>query len=550
MEQSTKEAVLSDDKAYAASPPDHVDVESGDAGIVNKASPLSRSLQSRHMQMIAIGGAIGAGLFVGSGGALYTGGPGSLVLGYIIVGSMLLCTVQALAELAVLYPVNGAFYTYVVRFVDPSAGFAIGWDYAINWLTVLPFELTAAGITIQFWRSDINVGVWITVFLVILTVIQIFGVRGYGEVEFFLSIIKICGVIGFIILGIIIDCGGTGPQGYLGAKYWHNPGAFQNGFKGFCSVFVVAAFAFAGTELVGLAAAEAANPRKSVPAATKQVFWRISVFYILSLFILGLIVPANDPNLLNSSGANTKYSPFVIAIRLAGIKVLPSIFNSIITISVISVANSCTYGSTRTMQALAERGMAPKFVAYVDSKGRPVWGVVIQLLFGFLAYIGCSANEGTIFNWLLSLAGLSNFFIWGSICLAHIRFRAGWKAQGRSKAELPYQASLGVIGSYYGLILNILCLIATFYTSLYPVGGSPNAQAFFESYLAAPVVIALYVGWKLWIHFGRREPLSFYVRASDMDLTSGLRALVLDGDYVPEKNTLGNLPKRILRSLF
>jgi amino acid transporter len=171
------------------------------------------------------------------------------------------------------------------------------------------------------------------------------------------------GCIGFIILAIVIDCGGVGNQGYLGAKYWHDPGAFNNGFRGFCSVFVVAAFAFGGTELVGLAAAEAANPRKSLPQATKQVFWRITLFYVLSLFLLGLIVPYTNPNLLNSTGANSKYSPFVIAIRLAGIKALPSIFNVIITVSVISVANSCTFGSTRTMQALAERGMAPAFLA-------------------------------------------------------------------------------------------------------------------------------------------------------------------------------------------
>jgi amino acid transporter len=454
-----------DPKTYTT--PEVQDAESGDRGIVVKSNPLSRELKGRHMQMIAIGGAIGAGLFVGSGSALNSGGPGSLVLGYIIIGSMLLCTVQALGELAVLFPVNGAFFTYIVRFIDPSVGFAVGWDYAISWLTVLPFELTAAGITITFWRDDINIGVWVTVFLFVLCVIQIFGVRGYGEVEFILSMIKIMGCVGFIIVAIVIDCGGVGSQGYLGAKYWHNPGAFANGFKGFCSVFVVAAFAFGGTELVGLAAAEAANPRKSLPQATKQVFWRISFFYILSLFLLGLIVPYTDQNLLNSTGANSKYSPFVIAINLAGIKALPSIFNVIITVSVISVANSCTFGSTRTMQALAERGMGPAFLAKVDKHGRPIWGVVIQLAFGLLAFIGESNNAGTVFNWLLSLSGLSYFFVWGSICLAHIRFRAAWKAQGHVKAELPYEAVFGVVGSWYGFLLNIICMIATFYTALY-----------------------------------------------------------------------------------
>jgi amino acid transporter len=409
---------------------------------------------------------------------------------------------------------------------------------------VLPFELTAASLTIQFWNTSINVGVWITIFLVFLFVIQIFGVRGYGEVEFILSIIKSAGCVGFIILGVIIDCGGTGQQGYIGAKYWHDPGAFSNGFKGFCSVFVVAAFAFGGTELVGLAAAEAANPRKAIPLATKQVFWRITFFYVVSLFILGLIVPSDNPNLLDASDSNTKYSAFVIAISLAGIKVLPSIFNAIITISVISVANSCTFASTRTMQALAERGMAPKFLAYVDSKGRPIWGVVIQLIFGFLAFVGESGKSGTVFNWLLALSGLSNFFVWGTINLAHIRFRAAWKAQGHIKAELPYEAMFGVGGSWYGLILNILCLIATFYTSLYPVGGSPNAQAFFESYLAAPIIIALYLGWKLYV----RGPL--FISASSMDIDSQRRSIELDPDFVPVKKTWANMPMRAFRALF
>lgn len=392
----------------------------------------------------------------------------------MIVGLMLLFTCQAMAELAVLYPVNGAFYTYVVRFVDPAWGFAMGWDYALSWLTVLPFELTAASITIQFWRSDINVGVWITVFLVVLVSIQLFGVRGYGEVEFILSIIKILACIGFIILGIVIDCGGTWKTAvnpdykhYLGAKYWHDPGAFNNGFNGFCGVFVVAAFAFGGTELVGLAAAESQNPRKAIPVATKQVFWRICFFYIVNLFILGLIVKSTDDRLLNASGANTKYSPFVIAIEDAGIKVLPSIFNAVITIAVISVANSCTFGSTRTMQALAERGMAPKFLAYVDKRGRPIWCVTIQILFGFLAFIGEAGNSSVIFDWLLSLSGLSYFFVWGSICLSHIRFRSGWKAQGYSLDQIPYKPTFGVWGSWIGFVLNIICLMATFYNALY-----------------------------------------------------------------------------------
>lgn len=287
------------------------------------------------------------------------------------------------------------------------------------------------------------------------------------QVEFVLSIIKIAACIGFIILGIVINVGGVGDQGYLGAKYWYDPGAFQNGFNGFAGVFVVAAFAFGGTELVGLAAAESENPRKAIPLAAKQVFFRIFFFYVVNLFILGLILSSTDERLTMASSSDTRYSPFVIAISDAGISVLPSIFNAVITISVISVANSCTFGSTRTMQALAERGMAPKLLSYVDKHGRPVWCIVVQLIFGLLGYVVDAPKGGDAFTWLLALSGLSYFFVWGSCCLAHIRFRMAWKAQGRDLREIPYRAPLGIWGSWIAFFLVWVCLIATFYNALY-----------------------------------------------------------------------------------
>ncbi|KEF52625.1 uncharacterized protein A1O9_11468 [Exophiala aquamarina CBS 119918] len=496
---------------------DH-DIENG----TTHTAELRRGLQGRHMQMIAIGGSIGAGLFVGSGGALQSGGPASLVIGFIIIGMMLLCTVQALGELAVLYPVNGAFFNYSVRFIDKSWGFAMGYQYAIGWLITLPFEITAAGITISYWH-EYNIGIWIAVFLTTLIIVQVFGVKGYGEVEFVLGIIKVVAVLGFIIFGIIVNCGGvpTDDRGYIGFRYWNGKDgnhAFRNGFKGFCSVFVTAAFAFGGTEMVGLAAAEAADPRKSLPKATKQVFWRIAGFYVVSLLIMGIIVPNSSEDLLGSSGANTKASPFVLAIKYAGVKGLPSVFNAVITISVMSVANSCTYGSTRTLQALAAAGMAPRWLGYIDKKGRPLWPVVIQMAFGLLAFINESADGSTVFTWLLSLTGLSSFFVWGSICLSHIRFRQGWKAAGRSVDDLPFKSQLGVYGSYFGVFLVVICLIATFYISLFPIGGSPNAEAFFESYIAAPIAIALFAGWKIYT-----KDWSFGIRVEDMDLDSGRR---------------------------
>ncbi|EMC96424.1 hypothetical protein BAUCODRAFT_69625 [Baudoinia panamericana UAMH 10762] len=541
-----------DEKAGGARPGNghEYDIQEGEG------QQLHRLLKGRHMQMIAIGGAIGAGLFVGSGSAFSHGGPASVVLCFIIIGCMLLLVMQALAELAVMYPVNGAFFTYCVRFINPAWGFACGWDYAIQWLTILPFEITAAGLTIAFWPrgAEVNIGVWVAVFLVALSVIQIFGIRGYGEVEFVLSTIKVLACTGFIILGIIINCGGvpSDPRGYIGGYYWHEPGgtAFRNGFQGFCAVFVTASFAFGGTELTGLAAAEAENPLKSIPLATKQVFWRITFFYVICLLLVGLNIPSGSDFLLNSSGANTKYSPFVYVMTLANIKVLPSIFNVVITVSVLSVANSCSFGSTRTLQALAAQGMAPKFFSYIDKHGRPYWCVVLQLVFGLLAFCNEATNGGPIFfNWLLALSGLANFFIWGSICFAHIRFRAGWQAQGHSLAEIPYKAPFGVWGSWTGLILNMLCIMAAFYNALYGVGGTPNASGFFQSFLAAPMILALYLFWKIYT-----RDFSLFIAAKDMDVTSGIRMNVqelIEATKGQEADlTWKTLPMRALRSLF
>ena len=283
----------------------------------------------------------------------------------------------------------------------------------MGWLVVLPLELTAASITVNYWNSGLNVGIFITIFLVVIVAINLCGVRGYGEAEFVFSFIKVLAVIGFIILSIVIDCGGVPNGTYLGAATWHNPGALAYGFKGVCTVFVTAAFAFGGTELVGLAAAECANPRKTLPRATKQVFWRITLFYIISLFLVGLIVPYNNPQLLNgTTSVDIKASPFVIAIQNAGIPVLPSIFNTIILISVLSVGNSSTYGSTRTIAALAEIGQAPKIFSYIDKMGRPIITLAVALAFSGLAYINIAPVGATVFNWLLALSGLSSFFTW------------------------------------------------------------------------------------------------------------------------------------------
>ena len=408
-------------------------------------------------------------------------------------------------------------------------------SYALQWLVVLPLEIVAASITIGFWnQGKINNSVWVTIFLFLLIFINLFGVKGYGEAEFVFSIVKIIAVIGFIILGIILNIGG-GPDGeYIGDRYWHDPGAFNNGFKGLCSVAVTAAFAYAGTELVGLAAAETANPRKSLPTAVKQVFWRITIFYIVSLVLIGLLVPYNDKRLLSgSSSADASASPFVIAINNAGIAVLPSVMNCVIMIAVLSVGNSAVYGSSRTLAALADLGQAPRIFGYVDRKGRPMVGIGIASALGFLGYLAGSDKQSEAFNWMLAISGLSSVFTWGSICLAHIRFRRAWSQQGHTLGELAFRAQSGVFGSYLGLAFNAFIVVLQFWTGFAPIGYASltaveRVESFFSVFLAVPIVIMCYVVYKI-------KYKTSIVRIEDMDLATGRRELNV-AELIEEEN--------------
>lgn len=413
----------------------------------------------------------------------------------------------------------------------------------MQWLVVLPLEIVAATLTIDYWTlGSINNDAWVAIFLFVIIAINLFGVKGYGEAEFVFAIIKVVAVIGFIILGIVLTCGG-GPQGgYIGGSHWQNPGAFNHGFKGLCSVFVTAAFAFSGTELVGLAAAETANPRKSLPTAVKQVFWRITLFYMVSLTLVGLLVPYNNDRLLNgTSSADASASPFVIAIEQAGISGLPSVMNVVIMIAVLSVGNSSIYGSSRTLAALADQGQAPKILGYIDRNGRPIVSIAIASALGFLAFLAGSSKQGDAFNWMLALSGLSAIFTWGSICLAHIRFRKGWRVQGHTLDELAFRSQPGLIGSWIGLALNIIVLIAQFWTGFAPIGyadmtTSELVENWFEVYLAAPVVLLFYIPYKIWY----RTP---FVRSHNMDLHTGIRELNLAELLAEERAEKATWPK-------
>ncbi|KIW16092.1 hypothetical protein PV08_06143 [Exophiala spinifera] len=484
---------------------------------------LDRSMKPRHLNMIAMGGSIGSGFFVGSGTAFTAGGPGAVFICFCIAGILVFNIVHALGELAVMYPISGGMYTYSVRFISPAWGTAMGWNYAFGWLVVMPLELTICSFTVQYWNKDISPAVWITIFFVLIVAINLFGTLGFAEEEFIASLFKLIATIIFMIIAVVLICGGGPADGmyheYWGARLWYDPGAFQNGFRGFCAVFVTAAFSFGGTELVGLAAAEAKNPGESMPGAVKQVFWRVSIFYILGLALVGLLVSSTDERLLSFQNPYSDgVSMFVIAGKNAGLKGFDSFMNVLILVSVVSICVSSVYAGSRTITSLAQQGYAPKLFDYIDRSGRPLFSVLLILAMGPIAYIALASSGMLVFTWLYALCSLCLLFTWGSICAAHIRFRAAWAKQGRSPDAIPYKSPCGVWGSWLSLALVVIFLAAQIFVAIAPPGTTElnDAEGFFRSAATLPVILFF------WIVAYLMKPQGL-VKLEDIDLDLGTR---------------------------
>jgi amino acid transporter len=492
-------------------------------GQTRESSQPGKGLKARHVALIAMAGGLGTGLLVGNGKALTMGGPLGLIIAYIIVGSMLFSTILAAGELAVEYSsITGGFNAYAAKLVDPSLGFAVAWNYAINWFTVLPLEMVTASMTIKFWCTTVNPDVFVAIFFTFIVVVNLFGAKGYAEAEFWFNLAKVLMLSGFIILGLLIDTGTVGNGGYIGHRFFKDPGLFANGFKGVCAVFVTSAFSLGGTEFMALTAADQKNPGKAIPAATKQVFYRLIFFYILSIIVVGLLVPYNSPHLMGSGQNNgAPVSPYVLAVESYGIKVIPHVINAVILIAVLSVGNSALYSSSRTFYSLAKQGFAPKWFDYVDRENRPIRAMMVSIICGLFSFIAAYKDQEYIFTWLLSLSGLSTIFTWSTICISHIRFRSALKAQGRSVSQLGFRVPTGVFSSYYAIALNIFILGAQFWVSLFPIGGEGNADiaSLFQNYLGMISFLLFYSGHKIYLIIKRRDILVFpYISADEVDL--------------------------------
>ncbi|CDO51574.1 hypothetical protein DV113_004450 [Geotrichum candidum] len=472
---------------------------------------LHRDLKARHITMIAIGGALGTGLIIGSGSALATAGPAAIFIAYAFVGIIVYMVMCALGEMATWIPLPDGFSGYASRFCDPALGFAVGWTYFFKYIIVTPNQLTAGALVIQYWipREKVNPGVWITVIFLIILLVNLFGVKFFGEFEFWLSSIKVITVIGLILLTLIIALGGGPDHDRRGFRYWKNPGAFkeytknnhiipgaEGRFVSWAAVLVTAVFAYLGTELVGVTVGEAQNPRRNIPRAIKLTFYRIMIFYVVSVFFLGMCVAYDDKKLVFASNASTSASasPFVVAIENAGIKVLPQIINAAILLFIFSASNSDLYIATRTLYGLSVNGKAPKFFSRTNRMGVPYVALGFSSLFCALAYLNCSSSSAKVFGYFVNVVSILGLLTWICILVTHIYFMRAVKAQGIDRDTLVYKAPFQPYGSYISLGFCILiALIKNFTAFVFEF----DKTSFITGYIGIPVFLALLFGYKI-----------------------------------------------------
>jgi amino acid transporter len=386
----------------------------------------------------------GTGLFLSLGGALQTGGPLGALLGYALVG-LVVCFVQfALGETSALFPVTGAFVRHAELLVDPALGFAIGWNVVYGTYLSVPSEISAALVLIQYW-TDKYPALWISLFIIVTFLVGIIFVGVYGEVEFFFAMVKILLVVAVVVMGLVIDLGGVPGSERIGFRYWKNPGPFveyiASGswgyFLGFWAVMNNAVYSFAGIESLSVAAAETKSPRQNIPKACHRVFVRVSLFYILSVFVVGLLVPSNDSALNDQSGTASQ-SPFVIAASRVGIKAIPSIINGVVLTSAWSAANQSMLAGTRILYGLALKNEAPKIFLRTTKRGIPYVCVIAQTFVAALAFMSLSNGALTVFYWFLDLTACGTLISWIAILFNHIRLHQALKIQGIARQELPW----------------------------------------------------------------------------------------------------------------
>ncbi|MBF2530371.1 amino acid permease [Listeria welshimeri] len=460
---------------------------------------IHRDLKTRHLSMIAIGGSIGTGLFLASGNAIHTAGPGGALVAYIAIGIMVYFLMTSLGEMATYMPVSGSFSTYASRFVDPAFGFALGWNYWFNWAITLAVDISTAAIIVQFWLPNTPAWLWSAIFLILIFGLNALSVKAYGESEYWFSIIKVATVIIFLIVGVLTIVGILGGEAIGFSNFTTGDAPFKGGFFAILGTFLIAGFSFQGTEMVGIAAGESATPEKSVPKAIKQVFWRILLFYIFAIFIIGMIIPYTNPNLLSADATDVAISPFTLVFEKASLAFAASVMNAVILTSVLSAGNSGLYASTRMLWAMARDKKAPRFLGKVNRRGIPMAALIVTTIVGAMTFITTLTENGTvIYTWLLSASGLTGFIAWVGIAISHYRFRKAFIKQGHNLNELKYKAKFFPFGPILALILCILVIVGQDYAAfLKPEFTNPAWwQKIGISYIGLPIFLIFWLTFK------------------------------------------------------
>ncbi|PFH52077.1 hypothetical protein AMATHDRAFT_140970 [Amanita thiersii Skay4041] len=447
--------------------------------------------------MIAIAGTIGTGLFLGTGRSLAQGGPASMLICYTIVSFIVYVTLLLLGEMATQYPVAGSFNAYATRFFSPAYGFALSWNYWFNDAVSVASDLTAAQLVMQYW---VTWNTWVVSLLiwVVLVGINAVHVRAYGELEYWISSLKVITIMAFIVVGILVNAGVNSDHQFIGLRNWSIPGApFVDGFAGFAKVFVTASFAFGGTESLGITAGETKNPSRNMPRVVKFVFWRIMIFYVVSILLIGLNVPYCYPNLSNRS---TTTSPFTIIFKEAGSTIAASSMNTVILTSVLSAGNHALFAGTRVLYGLSVTSppQAPRVFSKTTARGIPLMALLMTSSVSVICFATSYIGSGALWGWLQNLVGVSNQIAWFSIGIASWRFRKAWVMQGRPLEELKFRAAWTwpwgppFVVSVQG------------WSSLIPRFSTVD---FISYYVQIPVMIFMFLIWRLmfWAPHQRRN---------------------------------------------
>ncbi|MCP3020637.1 amino acid permease [Cupriavidus basilensis] len=460
---------------------------------------LRRTLRARHLTMIAIGGSIGTGLFVASGATIAQAGPGGALAAYILIGAMVYFLMTSLGELAAYMPVSGSFATYGALYVEEGFGFALGWNYWYNWAVTIAVELAAAQLVMQYWFPDTPGLLWSALFLTLMFLLNAISVRGFGEAEYWFALVKVVTVIAFIVIGVLMifgilrgDTGGV-PAGLVNLTAGDAP--FVDGLPAMIGVAMIAGFSFQGTELIGVAAGESADPAKNIPRAVRQVFWRILLFYVLAILIIGILIPYTDSSLLKSDVETVGVSPFTLVFRHAGLAFAAGVMNAVILTAVLSAGNSGMYASTRMLYNLATEGRAPRIFARLTRNGVPLAALLATTAVGALCFLTSMFESKSVYLWLLNLSGMTGFIAWLGIAISHYRFRRGFVAQGLDLSRLPYRSPFFPYGPIFAFALCLIVTLGQNYQAF--MDGKIDWVAVTATYIGIPIFLAIWLGYRL-----------------------------------------------------